>query len=37
MRQARRPDAARVGIATHVELTRPIERPCDEAPVDEIA
>ena len=37
MRQARRPDAARVGIAAHVELTRAVERPCDEPPVDEIA
>ena len=37
MRQARCPDAARVGIAAHVELTRAIERPGDEAPVDEIA
>ena len=37
IRQARRPDAAGVGIAAHVELTGAVERPCDETPVDEIA
>src|SRR6185369_6624834 len=35
--QARCPDAAGVGIAAHVELTRTIERACNEPPVDQIA
>ena len=37
MCQARRPDAAGVGVAAHVELTGAAEGPGDEAPVDEIA
>ena len=37
MSEARRPDAARIGIATHVELTGSIERPCHQTPVDEVA
>lgn len=37
VRQARRPDAAGVGIAEHVELARAAERAGEEAPVDEIA
>ena len=37
MRQARRPDAARVGIAAHVELAGAPERSCQQPPVHEVA
>ena len=37
VRQARRPDAAGVGIAAHVELARAAERAREQAPVHEIA
>ena len=35
--QARRPDAAGIGIAAHVELAGAIERPLDQAPVHQVA
>ena len=37
VRETRRPDAARVGITAHVELTRTRQRPGEESPVHEIA
>jgi hypothetical protein len=37
VREARRPDAARIGIAEHVELARARERAREEPPVDEVA
>src|SRR4051812_29124252 len=36
MTQARRPDAAGIGIAEHVELARAIQWPREQAPVHEI-
>src|SRR5262245_59243564 len=35
--QARRPDAAGIGIAEHVQLSSAVERAREESPVDEIA
>ena len=37
VRQARRPDAAGIGIAQHVELAGAIERAREQSPVDEVA